>query len=60
MNHSKNIQIDLYEKTSNCYYNQNLYDLDFNSNLKNKEKTIIIDDIEELQDEYDKNNDNVK
>lgn len=51
INQSKNIQINLYNREDNELDPDKLYNLDFNSNLKNKEKTIIIDDIEELEDE---------
>ena len=51
INQSKNIQIHLYKHEDNDIDPDKLYNLDFNPNLKNKEKTIIIDDIEELEDD---------
>ncbi len=51
INQSKNIQIDLYTHGDNELDPDKLYNLDFNSNLRNKDKTIIIDDIEELEHE---------
>lgn len=55
---SKNIQINLYNITNaDSIETENLYQVDFNSNLKNKEKTVIIDDIEELQEEFKLNGD---
>ena len=59
MKQSKNIQINLYNNLDcNELDPDKLYDLDFNSNLNNKEKNIIIDDIEELQDETTKQENN--
>lgn len=52
---SQSIQINLYGHGENELDPEKLYNLDFNSNLKNKEKTIIIDDIEELEDESGNN-----
>lgn len=58
---SKNIQIDLYNLSNiNSVEAEKLYNIDFNPNSKNKEKTIITDDIEEeLQVENKPNSNNI-
>jgi len=55
---SKNIQINLYNDNNDLDPDK-LYDLDFNSNLKEKEKTIIIDEIDDLHAEGEKFNEDV-